>query len=424
MTELGRFDPTRCDLCGASDARTIIHPKTGRALRSDRVLLPQDLHKIECIGCGLVRSGDAEAPVTLGEVYLDEYSMSTEWEDHVFYTAQGPLQRSVAFADWLERAAGRYRWDRAKRILEIGAGAGTLLAELTSRYPESAFEGVEVNRAAAEIARRKGLRVADRLDDINGPFDLVLAVAVIEHVPSPARFLAAARRLLAPGGLLYLCQPTQDVSSYDLFFVDHLHHFASEHLRAYAGPIGFMEVALVVGHEVMPNFSLHVWQAFDAEPPKERPDAAPDGSTGWWVGPPVATTCATSGHQIQADMARLDATLADLHTQSRPVAVFGVNEAFWLTCAYSSLSAFPIACGLDDRPGQLYHARLPFPVVQPEQCSAYGARDVLLTMNALYYPLATRRLKALGLRPVPIFMEGQDTPDREIPGEETRGTRS
>lgn len=405
MTDLGQFDPAVCDLCGSPSSRSIVHSRTGRALRSDRVLLPQRLHKIECTSCGLVRSGDAMAPAALGEVYVDEYSLSTEWEDHVFYTPSGPLRRSVAFAEWLERAVGRYRWEQARRVLEIGAGAGALLAELAGRFPGSSFEGVEVNRAAAEMARRTGLPVAGDLDEVQGPFDLVYAVAVIEHVPSPARFLAEVRELLAPGGLLYLCQPTQDVASSDLFFVDHLHHFASEHLRAYAVRAGFKEVALVVGHEVMPNFSLHVWRAVDAAPACGESGTAPGGSGLNWVGRPVITTCGRSGQQFEADMARLDATLADLRDQGRPLAAFGVNEAFWLTCAYSSLGEAPIMCGLDDRPGQQHHARLTFPVVPPDACAAFGVRDVLLTMNALYYPLAIRRVEALGLRPIPVFTD-------------------
>ena len=106
------------------------------------------------------------------------------------------------------------------------------------------------------------------------------------------------RKRLRPGGLLYLCQPTQDVPSYDVFFVDHLHHFGTDHLRAYAGRCGFRELGFVVGHGWMPNFSLHLWQA-----------AEPDGDFAWH-GPPGSTACAGRGRACVADLAGSTGTLA------------------------------------------------------------------------------------------------------------------
>lgn len=42
-------------------------------------------------------------------------------------------------------------------------------------------------------------------------------------------------------------------------------------------------------------------------------------------------------------------------------------------------------------------------MIRPEQSLWYNARDVLLTMNCQYYPFAIRRLRELGLQPVPVF---------------------
>lgn len=86
-------------------------------------------------------------------------------------------------------------------------------------------------------------------------YDGVLSVAVLEHVASPTSFLTAIHKSLAPNGLLFLAQPTQDVSSYDVLFYDHIHHFGTDHLRAYAHKCGFRELGFVVGHEWMPNFT-------------------------------------------------------------------------------------------------------------------------------------------------------------------------
>jgi hypothetical protein len=153
------------------------------------------------------------------------------------------------------------------------------------------------------------------------------------------RFLTEARARLVPGGLLYLSQPTQDVESYDLFFVDHLHHFTSEHVRRYALKAGFRELGLVVGHELMPNFSLHLFVA-DGEIEHDRP----------WYGPPSRTRCRESVATTTRSLAELDRTLSRLRAEERRVAVFSLGEVFALASAYSTLGEFPFVCGLEDDP--------------------------------------------------------------------------
>lgn len=47
--------------------------------------------------------------------------------------------------------------------------------------------------------------VGDVVDvDLPGPFDAVVCCEVLEHAPDPGGIVAAARRLLAPGGMLIL----------------------------------------------------------------------------------------------------------------------------------------------------------------------------------------------------------------------------
>lgn len=380
------YDPTICDLCGCEEYAVLLDLTTGRSMNSDRKIVDRNLRKYICEGCGLVRSGERFYDEELQDYYVHDYTLSVQPE-HYFYTPQGPISRSKILCDWIVSAMGEHRWQEADRCLEIGAGAGMLMQEFIQRFPQAIFEGIELSHDATAIARKQGLSVYQgAFSNFNSRnYDIAYAVGVIEHVSSPTEFLKEIRNHLKPGGLLFLCQPTQDVPSYDLFFFDHLHHFGSEHLGQYARKCGFRERGLVIGHEWMPNFSLHLWQK------TEQPDDCV------CMGPPGFTTCPSTARKVIADMARLDETLAKLAAGQSRIAVFGLGEVYWLARAYSALGNFPIVCGIEDQPDKPEFARLEFPVLIPEDCLSLGIQDVILTMNKVYYDQAHKRLKQLGL---------------------------
>ena len=99
-----------------------------------------------------------------------------------------------------------------KSALDVGCGAG-LLAEPLARLGaqvtaiDAAPELIEVARAHAA---GQGLAIEYRaaaVEAIEGQFDLITSLEVIEHVADPRAFIAALARRLAPGGLLILSTP-------------------------------------------------------------------------------------------------------------------------------------------------------------------------------------------------------------------------
>jgi SAM-dependent methyltransferase len=94
--------------------------------------------------------------------------------------------------------------------------------------------------------------------DIQGKYDLIVSFGVIEHVTSPTDFLQTLKQALQPDGMILLGQPIQNSQSYDVFFIDHLHHFFLSHLDAYFVKTGFKEVERSVGYNPMTNFSIHL----------------------------------------------------------------------------------------------------------------------------------------------------------------------
>src|SRR3954465_10157993 len=99
-----------------------------------------------------------------------------------------------------------------KTALDVGCGAG-LLAEPLARL-RARVTGVdaapELIAVAREHAAARGLAIDYRAGDVqalDGQFDLVTSMEVIEHVANPAAFLKALAARLAPGGLMILSTP-------------------------------------------------------------------------------------------------------------------------------------------------------------------------------------------------------------------------
>ena len=91
---------------------------------------------------------------------------------------------------------------RPETLVEIGCGAGSLLAELAARGVAPRLDGFDLSAPAVEIARSHGIpgvraEVFDgeRVPAGDGAYDLAVVSHVLEHVPQPAALLAEAARV-------------------------------------------------------------------------------------------------------------------------------------------------------------------------------------------------------------------------------------
>jgi SAM-dependent methyltransferase len=113
-------------------------------------------------------------------------------------------RRAIILAEMARRLpAGR------ARMAELGCGSGGML-EALSRFGTAV--GVETDAALRARARERGLDVrAGALPDAiplhPGRWDAVCLFDVLEHVNDEAGALAACRRLLVPGGRLFVTVP-------------------------------------------------------------------------------------------------------------------------------------------------------------------------------------------------------------------------
>lgn len=99
-----------------------------------------------------------------------------------------------------------------RAALDVGCGAG-LLAEPLARLGAK-VTGIDATPAVIAVAREHAAAMAVEIDyrvgdvqELEGQFDLVTCMEVIEHVAEPAAFVKALAKRLAPGGLLIMSTP-------------------------------------------------------------------------------------------------------------------------------------------------------------------------------------------------------------------------
>jgi SAM-dependent methyltransferase len=107
--------------------------------------------------------------------------------------------------DWQIATAFIHKNEGASSVLDVGCFDGRFLDHLGMGYHRA---GIEVHPLAAECAAAKGIQIVGRdfsdLDILTTPFDVVVAMDVIEHVGNPKKFLESLSKATRPGGLVII----------------------------------------------------------------------------------------------------------------------------------------------------------------------------------------------------------------------------
>ena len=100
------------------------------------------------------------------------------------------------------------RYRKSGRLLEIGCGLGHVLARLEDRFETY---GIDVSEYAIEQAKKNApksdLRVGEGIESLPGPFDVIAAFHVVEHLQEPLAVLKSCARMTKAGGLIVLATP-------------------------------------------------------------------------------------------------------------------------------------------------------------------------------------------------------------------------
>ncbi len=183
-----------CPACGSADAEPAF-AKSG-------------FEYALCHGCGTLYVTPRPPRQEFERFYRE--SPSARYFADVFFPPVMDARRERIFAPRVARISEQCRAAgvEPKVVMDIGGGNGIFLEEWRKVHPQAQVCTVEPGERFARVCQAKGIdvlqTVAEEAHAWAGRADVVTCFEVIEHVPEPARFLAALRTLLKPGGALVL----------------------------------------------------------------------------------------------------------------------------------------------------------------------------------------------------------------------------
>ncbi len=293
-----------CALCGGQDLEDLFSQTDFVYRTTDETFL-----HARCRACGLMFIRERPTPAAMGRYYPSSYSFYRPGRLEALKDAAktvlgaafapggsaalavllAPVRPLARRLGWLNAVRGyrapAYVPAPGTRLLDVGCGSGTTLHPFGRRYSllwlasrGVAAEGVEPDPRACSEARASGLRVTEgdllSADLPVGAYDVVRFNHSLEHAHAPAAYLARARELLKPGGLLVVSVPNYDGATYGAFpdaveAPRHLFYFTPTSLRRHLEATGFDVVSLVT--PPTPEVLLYILRACAPEQARALP---------------------------------------------------------------------------------------------------------------------------------------------------------
>lgn len=122
--------------------------------------------------------------------------------------------------------------------LDVGCGTGHLLAKLR----ESGFKGRMVGIDTAESAGEQVIRHQLSIEffsgvlgevELGGSFDIILCTEVLEHCDYPERIIEEMKRLLNPGGVIFITVPDGRKDTWE----GHIHFWSPQSFKLFIAKI-------------------------------------------------------------------------------------------------------------------------------------------------------------------------------------------
>jgi len=237
-----------CPVCGSAQLETLYPDHEGDCVTSDMKVLPAStLKNCLCEGCGLIFNAGGTRGKT-EEFYRSSYNLMMRDPNAaiVSFAGKNPVSQAERTFHILRDLIDL---PSSGRILEAGAGKGDFLGHFVDDCPGWKIDAFEPSEAFTVLSERHPDATVDRCEyrdwpRQDEPYDLVVALGVLEHVENPYDMMVWANGLLSEGGIFYVRVPHFANNPNDLFCADHLSKLTEPTLRSLAAASGFEVVGV------------------------------------------------------------------------------------------------------------------------------------------------------------------------------------
>ena len=228
----------RCPMCDASQCHPIVR-------RPDGLIVGR------CDACGGYYLPQIPSNDALAEFY-ERYSVNHQsWQSAKKRAAALKAARRRRGGNGLLGEIGRRRPIAGQRLIEFGCSRGSFL--LDSREAGASVSGMELDAGAREFLSHLSIpcHATMAAAAAAGPYDIVVALNVIEHLPQPKLWLEQISAMTAPGGLVVIWTPNGgQADTFGAGWVgfrvdlDHLSYFSAKNLSALLVDVGLWPEAV------------------------------------------------------------------------------------------------------------------------------------------------------------------------------------
>jgi SAM-dependent methyltransferase len=173
---------------------------------------------MQCTDCGTLYQSPRPS-ISAFESFYRQSESSRYWAE-VFFPSVAEIRREKIFRPRVERLMGlcEEKNINVECLVDVGAGFGVFLDEWRKHFPQAQFLAVEPSASLADECRSKGFEVFEGLVEnvlgYDNSADMVVCFEVLEHVYDPLRFIQVLKRLVRPGGYVFVS--TLCIDGFDL----------------------------------------------------------------------------------------------------------------------------------------------------------------------------------------------------------------
>ncbi|WP_346238164.1 class I SAM-dependent methyltransferase [Niabella insulamsoli] len=218
-----------CPVCGTGDLQFVFRVK-------DYTVSGREFDVVHCENCTVRITQDVPDVDHIGAYYQSEdYISHSDSKKGLI----NKLYQKVRVRTMQQKAdtVKKYTGLKQGKLLDVGCGTGTFLQAMQQQGWE--VTGLEPDAGAREKARQFAIDVKPSHEIFNleaSGFDAISLWHVLEHVHTLQEYVSQLKKLLKPGGRLFIAVPnytSKDAGVYEQFWAGydvprHLYHFSPE----------------------------------------------------------------------------------------------------------------------------------------------------------------------------------------------------